>query len=143
MLGIRDILVRIRIRILGSVPLTNRSNADPGIPKTYGSYRSGSGSRGGFGTRVLHLHNSSKIKKNLKEVTKQYCRNQGFSYYFCLMMEESGAGSGSVLVTNGYGCGYGRPKNIRIRTGCGSKYPTLHDFCFVTSVYESSGALMP
>jgi hypothetical protein len=31
----------------------------------------------------------SKIK-SLKEVTKQY---QGFSYYFCLMIEKSGSGS--------------------------------------------------
>ncbi len=44
--------------------------------------------------------------------------NQGFSYYFCLMME--GAGAGSVLVTNGLGCGSGRPTNIRsCRSGCG------------------------
>jgi hypothetical protein len=33
----------------------------------------------------------------------QNSRNQGFSYYFCLMMEGSGSrsGAGSVLVTNG------------------------------------------
>ncbi len=127
----------------GSIPLPNRSNADPGIPKTYGSYRSRSGSRGGFGTRVLHFHHSSQIN-SLKEVTKQYRSNQGFFLqYFCLMMEESGAGSGSLLVTNRYGCRSGRPKIIRIRTGSGSKYPTLQDFCFGTSVYKSSGSLMP
>ncbi len=40
---------------------------------------------------------------------------KSWSYYFCLMMERSGAGSGTVLVTNGSGCGSGRPKNIRIR----------------------------
>jgi hypothetical protein len=56
---------------------------------------------------------SWKVMKKL-----QKSRIQGFSYYFCLMMEGSEAGSGSgaesVLVTNGSGCGSGRPKNIRI-----------------------------
>jgi hypothetical protein len=45
------------------------------------------------------VHNFSKIKSQ-KEV--QNSRNQGFSYYFCLMIEESGSGSR-------------RPINIRIR----------------------------
>ncbi len=57
----------------------------------------------------VHLHQFSKIKSH-KEVTKR--RNQCFSYYFCLIIEESG--SGSVSLTNGYGCGSGRPKNIWI-----------------------------
>jgi hypothetical protein len=38
-------------------------DADPGGPKTFGSYGFGSGIR-------VHLHNSSKIKSH-KEVTKQ------------------------------------------------------------------------
>jgi hypothetical protein len=38
----------------------------------------------------VHLHNFSKIKCP-KEVTKQNSRNQGFSYYFCLMIEGSGS----------------------------------------------------
>ncbi len=42
---------------------------------------------------LVHLHHFSKVKSH-KDVTK--IRNQGFSYYFCLMME--GAGSGSVQV---------------------------------------------
>jgi hypothetical protein len=104
-LRIRDILARIliRIRILGSVSLTNRSDADPGGPKTYGSYGSGSGTR-------VHLHHSSKIKSH-----KGF-----FSYFFFLMMEGSGDGSraesgaGSVLVNNGTEYRSGRPKNIRI-----------------------------
>jgi len=42
----------------------------------------------------------------------EYSRYQGgFSYYFCLMIE--GSGAWSVLVTNGSG----RPENIRIRIG--------------------------
>ncbi len=38
---------------------------------------------------------------------------QGFSYYFCLMIEGSWAGSGSIPLTNGSGSG--RPKNMWIR----------------------------
>jgi hypothetical protein len=37
--------------------------------------------------------------------------NQGFSYYFCMMME--GSGSGSITLTSGSGSG--RPKNMWIR----------------------------
>ncbi len=37
-------------------------------------------------------------------------RNQCFSYSLCLMIE----GSGSISLTNGSGCGSGRPKNIWI-----------------------------
>jgi hypothetical protein len=44
-------------------------------------------------------------------MTSQTSRNQGFSYYFCLMIE----GSGSIPLTNGYGSGSRRPKIIRIR----------------------------
>jgi hypothetical protein len=62
----------------------------------------------------VHLHNFSNIESP-KEVKNS--RNQGFSYYFCLMIEGSGAGSGSIPLTNGSGSR--RPKNmwtrIRIR----------------------------
>jgi hypothetical protein len=37
----------------------------------------------------------------------QKSKNQGFSYYFCLIIEGSGAGPRT------YGSGSGRPKNIR------------------------------
>jgi hypothetical protein len=43
----------------------------------------------------LHLHHFSKIK-SLKEVTKQ--GNEGFSSCFCLMIEETGSGSGQRTV---------------------------------------------
>jgi hypothetical protein len=42
----------------------------------------------------VQLHPFSKTKSH-KEVTKQYIRNRGFSYYFCLMIE------GSVPLTKG------------------------------------------
>ncbi len=62
----------------------------------------------------VHLHNFSKIKVQ-KELQKS--RNQGFSYYFCMMTEGpgSGAGSGSIPLTDGAGSGSRRPKNMWIR----------------------------
>ncbi len=60
----------------------------------------------------MRIQNTGKIQKVTRK--SQNGRNQGFSYYFCLMMDGSGTGSGSVLVTNGSRCGSGRPKNIRI-----------------------------
>jgi hypothetical protein len=52
------------------------------------------------------LHNFLKIKSQKEP---QNGRNQGFSYYFCMMME----GSGSIPLTSGSGSG--RPKNMWIR----------------------------
>jgi hypothetical protein len=48
--------------------------------------------------------------KKLKKKS-QYSRNQGFSYYFCLMI----GGSGSISLTNGSVSVSRRPKNIRLR----------------------------
>jgi hypothetical protein len=45
----------------------------------------------------VHLHHFSKIKES------QNSRNQGFSYYFCKMIE--GSGSGSIPLTRGSGSG--------------------------------------
>jgi hypothetical protein len=39
-------------------------------------------------------------------------RNQGFYYYFCLVMEGSGSGARSVFVSVTNECGSGRPQNI-------------------------------
>jgi hypothetical protein len=47
----------------------------------------------------VHLHHFSKIKRQKESQNR---RNQGFSYYFCMMIEGSGSGSG-------------RPKNMWIR----------------------------
>ncbi len=100
----------LRIRFRGSVPLTNGSD-------------SGSGSRSCFlrqcpsGCNLnkflcyfayyflkLHIHNFSKMKVIKKS---QNSRNQAFFYYFCVMIEGSGAGSR-------------RPKNIRVPESYGS-----------------------
>jgi hypothetical protein len=54
----------------------------------------------------VHLHHFSK--KNVKKVKKS--RNQGFSYYFCMMIEASGIGSGFIPLTNGSGFRSRRPK---------------------------------
>ncbi len=67
-----------------------------------------------------------KVKKKL-----QNSINQGFPYYFCLMIEGSGYGTGSIPLTNGSGSR--RPKNtwirIRIRN---TAFQQFHEF--ITSV---------
>ncbi len=64
----------------------------------------------------VHLHHFSKIKSQKEP---QNSRNQGFSYYFCMMIEGSGsgsrAGSGSKPLTSGSGSGSKRSKNMWIR----------------------------
>ena len=64
----------------------------------------------------LHLHHFSKIKIQKES---QNSRNQGFSYYFCIIIEGSGsrAGSGSESkpLTSESGSGSWRPKNTWIR----------------------------
>ncbi len=98
---IHNILVWIRIR--GSMPLTNGSGScyfrhwpsrcqqKTNFLKSFFAY---------YFLKV-HLHHFSKIKSP-KEVTNS--RNQGFTYYFCLLIEESG----SIPLTNGSGSG--KPK---------------------------------
>ena len=49
-----------------------------------------------------HLHHFSKIKSQKES---QNIRNQGFYYYFCMMIE--GSGSGSIPLTIGSGSGSG------------------------------------
>ncbi len=55
-----------------------------------------------------HLHHFSKIKIQKESQNR---RNQGFSYYFSMMIE--GSGSGSIPLTSGSGSW--RPKNTWIR----------------------------
>ncbi len=60
----------------------------------------------------VHLHHFSKIKSQKES---QNSRNQGFSYYFCVIIEGSGSESGSIPLTSGSGSGSWRPKNMWIR----------------------------
>ncbi len=65
----------------------------------------------------LHLINTCNFSKIKSQKESQNSRNQGFSYYFCVMIEGSGSGagsgSGSIPLTSGSGSG--RPKNMWIR----------------------------
>jgi hypothetical protein len=65
-----------------------------------------------FKVPTVHLHHSSKIKNHKKKI--QMVQDQGYSKFFCLLME----GSGSVQIN--YGSESRRPKNlwIRIRKHC-------------------------
>jgi hypothetical protein len=60
----------------------------------------------------VHLHNFSKIKSQKES---QNSRNQGFSYYCCMMIEGSESGAGSVSIPLTSGSGSGRPQNMWIR----------------------------
>jgi hypothetical protein len=62
----------------------------------------------------VHLHHFSKIKCQKESPN---IRNQGFSYYFCMMIE--GSGSGSIPLTSGSGSW--RPKNMWIRNTAQNK----------------------
>ncbi len=104
-LRIHDILGWIRIRIRGSMPLINGSGSSLTFTMS---------ARNKFFNTIfsadyflkLHLHYFSKIKSQKES---QNSRNQGFSYYFCTVLE----GSGSIPLTSGSGSG--RPKNMWIR----------------------------
>jgi hypothetical protein len=105
---IHEILGWIRIRIRGSMRirillfllLTLKMPAKKLIFNTFFS---------AYLFLKVHLQDFSKIKS---QKAPQNSRNQGFSYYFCMMIEGSGsrAGSGSIPLTSGSGSG--RPKNM-------------------------------
>jgi hypothetical protein len=65
-----------------------------------------------FEARFTSFFSKIKIQKD-----SQNSRSQGFSYYFCMMIEGSGSGSregsGSIPLTSGSGSW--RPKNTWIR----------------------------
>ncbi len=127
------------IRIRGSMPLTNRSGSGFGSgsfyfyhwpsrsqQKTY-FFKSFSAYYVCYGGTFTSFFKDKKIKKN-----SQNSRNQGFSSYFCLMIE--GSRPGSIPLTHGSGSGSRRPKNmwirirIRIRNTAGNRdWPGLLD----------------
>jgi hypothetical protein len=128
-LRIHAILGWIRIRIRGSMPMTNGSRFGSGSwirILIFSSLTFKMPAKNYFFNKIfsayyflkLHLHHFSKIKS---QTESQNSRNPGFSfsYYFCRMIEGSGSGSragsgsGSIPLTNGSGSG--RPKNMWIR----------------------------
>jgi hypothetical protein len=131
-----DILGWIRIRIRGSMPLTNGSGFGSWIRiLLFSSLTFKIQHKTNFLNTIfsvyyflkLHLNHFSE-KKSQKE--SQNSRNLGFSYYFCMMIEgtgfgsRAGSGSRSIPLTIGSGSGSGRPKNWRtgpyksVRTKC-------------------------
>ncbi len=120
-LRIHDILGWIRIRIRGSMPLTNGSGSGSCY---FRHWPSRCQQKTNFFNTIsstyyflkLHWHNFSKIKSQKES---QNSRNQGFSYYFCMTIEGSGSragsGSGSIPLTSGSGSGSRRAKNMWIR----------------------------
>jgi hypothetical protein len=118
-LGIHDILGWIRIRIRGSMPLTNGSGSGSWIRiLLFSSLIFKMPAKKNFFNTIfsayyflkVHFHHFSKIKSQNESKNS---RNQGFSYYFCMMIE--GSGSGSIPLTSGSGSGSWSPKNMWIR----------------------------
>ncbi len=102
MFRIRDILVRILIRICGSLPLINGSGSF--------SFRQWSSKRHQkiiffwcFCLLLFEGKFTSFFKDKKSQRSHKTLEIKGFSYYFCLMIE--GARSGSVPLTNGSGSG--------------------------------------
>ncbi len=120
-LRIHDILGWIRIRIRGSMPLTNGSGFGSGSwirILLFSSLTFKMPAKNKFFNTIfsacdflkLDFHHFSKIKI---QKDSQNSRNQGFSYYFCMVIE--GSGSGFIPLTSGSGSGSWRPKNTWIR----------------------------
>ncbi len=96
-LRIHDILGWIRIRIRGSMPLTNGSGFGSWIRIMLSSSQTFKmPAKNKFVDTIfsayyflkLHFHHFSKIKIQKESQNR---RNQGFSYYFRMMIEESGS----------------------------------------------------
>ncbi len=126
MLLIRDILVRKRIRV--SIPLTDGSGSCY-FPQ-YCNRQEGNIFFVLYFLKV-HLNHFSTTKVTKKSKSSS---SQGFSYYFCLMIERTGP----VPLTNGSGSK--RTKNsatlIRTRDKRGLKfssdYSSSYNICFLT-----------
>jgi hypothetical protein len=106
------------IRIFGSMLLTNGS----GSGSCYFHHRPLRCQQFFLLIKVLkvHLHHFSKIKSQKESQNR---RNQGFTYYFCIMIE--GSGSVSIPLTSGFGSG--RPKTCgSIGSGSSSGSGTLY-----------------
>jgi hypothetical protein len=107
---IHDILAWIRIRILDPDPAIFVIDLQDANKKLVFFFF--------FCLLLLECTFTSFFKEKI-QIESQNSRNQGFSYYFCTMIEGSGtrAGSesGSIPLTNGSGSGSRRPKNMWIQ----------------------------
>jgi hypothetical protein len=108
-LRIHDILVWILI--CGSMPLTNGSGSCSF--RHWPSRCQQKTNKKKFFCLLLFEGTFPSFSKVKSQKTSQSSRNQGFSYYFCLVIEESGYGS--IPLANWSGSGSRRPKNIRTR----------------------------
>ncbi len=79
---------------------------------------------------LLKVHNNIIIQREKVIKKSLNSRNQGFYYYFCLMIE----GSGAVPLTNGSGAESRRPKTY----GSGSATPLLISFICNRSAFACS-----
>ncbi len=111
LLLMHDIVVRIRILILGSIPLLTGRDSDTD-PAPEPAITFNMASKNHFYLSFFAYYFLLFEATFFKDKKSQNSMNRGFYYYFCLMIEGSGAGSRSVRHTNGSGSG--RPKIIRI-----------------------------
>ncbi len=106
------IRIRIRIRILDPDPSIFVIDLQDARKKT--NFCNTIFSACDFLKQYLHIFSKIKIQKE-----SQNSRNQGFSYYFCMVIEGSGygsrAGSGSGSIPLSSGSGSWRPNNTWIR----------------------------
>ncbi len=105
-LRIHDILVWIRFWIHGSMPLTNESESGSCYFRHWSSRCQQKLIFFNFSWLLLFECTFTSFFKVKKSKSHKSTRNQGFSYYFSLMIE--GSGYGTTPLTNG--SGYTRPK---------------------------------
>jgi hypothetical protein len=86
----------------------------------------------------VHLHHFSKIKSQKES---QNSGNQGFSYFFCMVVE--GSGSGSIPLTNGSGSGMPKKMWIRIRNRNTARRNTVLKICLSVSLAQIIPKIAP
>ncbi len=123
---ILDILVRIRMRIFGSVPLINGSGCGSGsVPKFSATFRNAKKSFLFFLCFHKKKFKSFKIVKICLMIKSNFSQENFcikilfWNYYLFQSAQRKRKGFGSVPVINGSGCGSWRPKNIPYGS-CGS-----------------------
>ncbi len=110
-------------RIRGSMPLTNGSGCGSGS-----SYFSVIDIQDA--NKKVFFFKSSAFTSFLKKSKRSHkaVGTQDFSDYFCLVIEGSGSQAGSKTLTNEFGSGSRRPKNIRIQR------IRIRNTCFLSNI---------